>query len=54
VHILPAWQRGLIALPERLTLVEAVLFARPIHQLLIMEAPYWLFDEVEKCFQGFF
>jgi hypothetical protein len=54
VHILPAWQRGLIARAGRLTLLKAVLSARPIHQLLIMEAPCWLFDEVEKCFRGFF
>jgi hypothetical protein len=54
VHILPAWQRGLIARAGRLALVKAVLSARPIHQLLIMEAPCWLFDEVEKCFRGFF
>jgi hypothetical protein len=54
VHIVPAWQRGMIARPGRLTLLKSVLAARPIHQLLVAEAPCWLFDEVDKWFRGFF
>jgi hypothetical protein len=44
----------MIARPGRLTLLKSVLAARPIHQLLVAEAPCWLFDEVDKWFRGFF
>jgi hypothetical protein len=54
VRIVPSWQQGMIARPGRLTLLKAVLAARPIHQLLVAEAPCWLFDEADKCFRGFF
>jgi hypothetical protein len=54
LHIVLAWQHGLMARPGRLVLVKAVMSARPIHQLLISEAPCWLFYEVEKGFRGFF
>jgi hypothetical protein len=54
VHILPAWQQGLIARPGRLVLVKAVISARPVHQMLVAEAPCWLLDEVEKSCRGIF
>ncbi|KAM0830034.1 hypothetical protein ACQ4PT_066498 [Festuca glaucescens] len=54
VRIVPAWQRGLIAKPGRLTLVKAVMSARPIHHLLIAEAPRWLLEEINKGMRGFF
>jgi hypothetical protein len=42
---LPAW--GLIGRSERLMLIKAVVSARPIHQLLVMEAPVWLLEELD-------
>jgi hypothetical protein len=54
VQICPAWQRGLLARPGRLVLVKAVMEARPVHHLLITEAPVWLLEEVEKSCRGFF
>ncbi|KAM0911282.1 hypothetical protein ACQ4PT_013589 [Festuca glaucescens] len=54
VHIVPAWQKGLIAKPGRLTLVKAVMAARPIHHLLVSEAPLWLLEEIDKSLRGFF
>jgi hypothetical protein len=54
IKIVPAWQRGFIQRPGRHTLVQSVMSARPIHHLMIMDAPVWLFEEVERGFQGFF
>jgi hypothetical protein len=45
LKIVPAWQRGMMARPGRLVLVKAVLAARPVHQLLMAEAPCWLLEE---------
>ncbi|KAM0872012.1 hypothetical protein ACQ4PT_039010 [Festuca glaucescens] len=53
-HLVPAWQRGLIAKPGRLELIKAVVCAWPTHNLLISEAPAWLIQEVEKRLRGFF
>jgi hypothetical protein len=53
-HIVPAWQRSLITRPGRLTLVKAVLAARPVHHLLVLEAPVWVLEELEKNLRGFF
>ncbi|KAM0916483.1 hypothetical protein ACQ4PT_010152 [Festuca glaucescens] len=39
VRIIPAWQKGLITRPGRLTLVKSVMAARPVHHLLVTEAP---------------
>jgi hypothetical protein len=39
LHIVPAWQRGLMTRPGRLVLVKVVMSARPIHQLLISKLP---------------
>jgi hypothetical protein len=51
---LPAWQRGLLARSGRLVLIKSVVTARPIHQLLIMEAPAWLMEEIDKWTRAFF
>jgi hypothetical protein len=44
--IVPAWMRCLIARPGRLVLVKSVIASRPLHQLLILEAPVWLLEEI--------
>jgi hypothetical protein len=54
IRIVQAWQRGLIARPGRSVLIKAVMSARPIHNLLIDEAPCWLLEEVGRGFRGFF
>jgi hypothetical protein len=54
VKIVPAWQRGLIARLGRPTLVKSVMAARPVHQILMFEAPVWLLEEVNKGMRGFF
>ncbi|KAM0878677.1 hypothetical protein ACQ4PT_034721 [Festuca glaucescens] len=51
---LPAWQRGLLARSGRLVLIKAVVMARPIHQLLVADAPAWLLEEINKWTRGFF
>jgi hypothetical protein len=52
VKFLPGWQRGLIARPGRLVLVNAVILARPVHQMLVAEASAWLLDEADKTCRG--
>jgi hypothetical protein len=54
VRIVPAWMRGMIARPGRLVLVKYVMAARPLHQLLILEAPVWLLEEIGKSMRGFY
>ncbi|KAM0834610.1 hypothetical protein ACQ4PT_063479 [Festuca glaucescens] len=54
MHIMPAWQRGMISRPGRLTLVKAVITARPVHHLLVLEVPCWVLEELEKNLRGFF
>ncbi|KAK1601663.1 hypothetical protein QYE76_053391 [Lolium multiflorum] len=51
---LPAWQRGLIARSGRLILIKAVVSARPIHQLLALEALVWLIEEIDRWTRAFF
>jgi hypothetical protein len=53
-RMLPAWQRSLIAKESRLTLVKAVLQARPMHHILVEEAPVWLLEEIKKWLRAFF
>jgi hypothetical protein len=45
---LSAWQRGLLERSGRLTLIKSVIMARPIHQILVAEAPAWLLEEINK------
>lgn len=47
--IIPAWQRGLIQRLGRLILVKSVISAWPIHHLLVLDAPVWVFEEIDKC-----
>jgi hypothetical protein len=44
----------MIARPGRLVLIKFVIAARPLHQLLILEAPVWLLEEIGKSMRGFF
>jgi hypothetical protein len=48
VRIVPPWQRGLITKAGRVVLVQAVMTARPIHHLLVADAPVWVLEEIEK------
>jgi hypothetical protein len=54
IDFLPAWQRGLIGREGRLTLIKTVVAAKPIHQVMVAEAPAWLLDEVEGWERAFF
>jgi hypothetical protein len=54
IRTMLAWQRGLIDRAGRLILIKAVIMARPIHQLLIAEAPVWLLEEIVKWARAFF
>jgi hypothetical protein len=35
-------------------LVQAVMTARPVQHLLVLEAPVWLLDEIDRGLKGFF
>ena len=52
--LVPAWQRGLIQRPGRLVLVKSVMAARPVHHLMVMDAPKWVFEELDKWMRAFF
>ncbi|KAE8798457.1 Serine/threonine-protein kinase CTR1 [Hordeum vulgare] len=52
--LIPAWQRGIIQRPGRLILVKSVISARPVHQLLMLNAPTWVFEEIDKWLKVFF
>ena len=47
-HYFPAWQRGMIHHPGRLILVQSVISARPLHHLMVMDAPAWVFEEINS------
>ncbi|KAE8819242.1 Serine/threonine-protein kinase CTR1 [Hordeum vulgare] len=51
---IPAWQRGLIQHPGRLILVKYVIAARPLHQLIVLNAPEWVLEDIEKWMRSFF
>jgi hypothetical protein len=51
---LPSWQRGMISREGRLLLIKAVIAARPLHILLIAEAPVWFLEEINKWARAFF
>lgn len=51
---IPAWQRGLIQRSGRLILVKSVIAARPIHQLMVLNAPEWVFEDIDKWMRSFF
>jgi hypothetical protein len=54
IDFLPSWQQGMIARDGRLILIKTVVSAKPIHQLMVAEAPGWMLDEVEKWERAFF
>jgi hypothetical protein len=51
---LPAWQRGLLQRSGRLILIKSAIMARPIHQVLLAEAPVWMLVEINKWARDFF
>ena len=51
---LPACQRGLMQHSGRLILVNSVIAARPIHHLLILEAPAWVLEDINSWMRAFF
>ncbi|XP_073355614.1 uncharacterized protein [Aegilops tauschii subsp. strangulata] len=54
LKLMPGWQRGLVTHPGRLLLVNQVMRARPIHHLIVAEAPKWALDRVDKGCRAFF
>ena len=54
LNFFPAWQRGLLQRSGRLILIKSVVTARPVHHLLVAEAPAWLLEEVNKWLRAFF
>jgi hypothetical protein len=52
--IMPPWQKGPIPRAGRLILVKNVISSRPVHHLLVSEAPAWLFDEQNGWLCAFF
>jgi hypothetical protein len=53
MFLLPAWQRGMIRREGRLTLVKSVLTTRPIHMLLVEQAPVWVLEEMISWIRAF-
>ena len=53
-NFMPSWQRGLIQGPGRLILVKIVIAARPSHHLLVLDAPQWVFEEIDARMRSFF
>jgi hypothetical protein len=53
IHCVPAWQRGMIEKSGRLILIKSVISARPIHQLIVEEAPAWVLEELVKWMRAF-
>ena len=54
LKLMPGWQRGLVTRPGRLLLVNQVVRARPIHHLIVAEAPKWALERVDKGCRAFF
>jgi hypothetical protein len=54
INCVPAWQRGMIQKSGRLILLKSVISARPIHQLMVAEAPTWVLEELVKWMRAFF
>jgi hypothetical protein len=51
---IPAWQRGFLKRSSRLVLVKSVIAARPVHQLLVLDAPEWVFEDINGWIRSFF
>jgi hypothetical protein len=54
LQCMSAWYRGLMDGAGRLILIKVVVFARPIHLLLIADPLAWLLDEITKWARAFF
>jgi mannosylglycoprotein endo-beta-mannosidase len=54
IKCVPAWQRGLIKKEGRLVLINSVVSARAVHQLVVAEAPMWLLEEINRWMRAFF
>jgi hypothetical protein len=54
IKSVPAWQRGLVRREGRLVLINSVVAARAVHQLVVAEAPIWLLEEINKWMRAFF
>ncbi|KAM0853896.1 hypothetical protein ACQ4PT_050778 [Festuca glaucescens] len=54
IKCVPAWQRGLIRREGRLVLINSVVAARAVHQMVVAEAPVWLLEEINKWMRAFF
>ncbi|KAK1648314.1 hypothetical protein QYE76_066119 [Lolium multiflorum] len=54
VKSVPGWQRGLISREGRLVLINSVVAARAVYQMVVAEAPVWLLDEINKWMRAFF
>jgi hypothetical protein len=54
VKSVPAWQRGLVSREGRLVLINSVVTARAVHQMVVAEAPMWLLEEINKWMRAFF
>jgi hypothetical protein len=50
----PAWQRGLIRREGRLVLINSVVAARAVHQMVVAEAPVWLLEDINRWMRAFF
>ncbi|KAM0866544.1 hypothetical protein ACQ4PT_042574 [Festuca glaucescens] len=53
IELIPAWQRGLIQKQGRLVLIKSVITARPVHHMLVADAPDWLLEEVQRWMRAF-
>lgn len=47
-------QRVLIRSPGRLVLIKSVIATKPIHHLMVSDAPAWVFEELDKSMHSFF
>jgi hypothetical protein len=52
--LMPTWWRGMLARSGRLVLIKSVILARPVHQLLVADAPMWLLEEINRWIKAFF
>ena len=54
INVVPAWLRCMTVRAGKLTLIKSVLMARPVHQLLVADAPICRFEEIGKSLRAFF
>lgn len=51
---MPAWHRGLLQRSGRLVLAKSVIAARPVHQLLVLQPPVWVLEDINSWMRSFF